>query len=126
MSRLAVANVSFRDCLPRPLTPRHSSFAPDRPLSRRAVGGDKAATAAAGTPFFSLRQRWCASARFAIWSHPTVIGNPGSSKISKTDLGRIEILWLNGESGSMRERFGARGGRRLGQGESKVEDPPKA
>jgi hypothetical protein len=26
----------------------------------------------------------------------------------------------------MRERFGARGGRRLGLGESKVEDPPKA
>jgi hypothetical protein len=27
---------------------------------------------------------------------------------SEADLGQIEILWLNGESGSRRERFGAR------------------
>src|SRR5579872_4190543 len=31
-------------------------------------------------------------------------GQPGP-EISKTDLGRIGVLWLNGESGSRRERW---------------------
>src|SRR3984885_8337214 len=33
----------------------------------------------------------------------------------QTDLGRISFLWLNGESGSRRERFCARGWRPLGR-----------
>src|SRR5580704_17841198 len=46
---------------------------------------------------------------------PTTSAIPDSAK---TDLGRISVLWLNGESGSRRERLGARG-YRLGRREPK-------
>src|SRR5580704_8069881 len=47
---------------------------------------------------------------------PTTSSIPDSAK---TDLGRISVLWLNGESGFRRERWGARGGHR----QSNVQSP---